>query len=74
MNQPDLQEAVSNIQMLVAAYAKFDIPVIATEQYPNGVGSTIKKLKTSEGFDKVSIMEKFTSIRSKRVQLMTVKA
>lgn len=69
MSQPDLQEAVANIQMLLSAYAKFDIPVIATEQYPNGVGSTIKKIKTSDGFDKVRIMEKihFDSLKESSI-------
>ncbi|MBP7902076.1 MAG: isochorismatase family protein [Spirochaetes bacterium] len=69
MNQPDLQEAVANIQMLIAAYAKFNIPVIATEQYPSGVGSIIKKIKTADGFDKVSIMEKihFDSLKESSI-------
>ena len=69
MNQPDLQEAVANIQMLIAAYAKFDIPVIATEQYPSGVGSVIKKVKTADGFDNVKIMEKihFDSLKESSI-------
>lgn len=41
----DKEAVVSNTKVLIEAGKLMDIPIIFTEQYPKGIGSTLKNLK-----------------------------
>lgn len=47
---------VKNADILIQGARAMDLPVVATEQYPKGLGSTIEKLK--ENLDEENIFEK----------------
>ena len=50
------EEAVVNTIALIKAFEKYDMPIIATEQYPKGLGSTDDRIL--EKLDQENIFEK----------------
>ena len=50
------EEAVVNTIALIKAFEKYDMPIIATEQYPKGLGSTNERIL--EKLDQENIFEK----------------
>ena len=42
---PNGKEATKNANILVAAANQFNMPIIVTEQYPQGLGSTVEDIK-----------------------------
>ena len=57
MNGSGLSDLTANIERLQEAARLFDLPVIATEQYPRGLGHTIEPIRTGkfdECIEKVS--------------------
>ena len=50
------EEAVVNTMALIKAFEKYDMPIIATEQYPKGLGSTDDRIL--EKLDQDNIFEK----------------
>lgn len=58
IDQNDLPIALKNVQILIDASTYLNIPVISTVQYPQGLGGVVKKIKMSEGYEKVKEVEK----------------
>lgn len=58
MDQQILKERLANIQKLIALANVFGLPILVTEQYPQGIGRTvdeiIEALSTYEPFEKVT--------------------
>lgn len=52
------QKVIQNTNILIAAADKLNIPIIATEQYPRGLGKTVSQLSINS--DRVSLYEKIT--------------
>lgn len=53
------EKTIKNIKILIETAKKMDIPMIVTEQYPKGLGSTISEIKDIlAGVEQVSIHEK----------------
>lgn len=50
------EQTVSNTKVLIEAGKLMDIPIIFTEQYPKGIGSTIEELK--KDLDRPEVYEK----------------
>jgi nicotinamidase-related amidase len=55
---PDSPEVIKNTNTLAAISNKLGIPIIATEQYPKGLGKTVSEINFNS--DEVSIFEKIT--------------
>lgn len=51
------EESVKNINTLIEMAKTYDMPIIATEQYPAGLGNTIEAISSNFGED-VTIVEK----------------
>ncbi|MBR9700025.1 isochorismatase family protein [Candidatus Woesearchaeota archaeon] len=41
---PNLNEVITNTNKLIKAFQLLKIPIILTEQYPKGLGSTVKEI------------------------------
>lgn len=52
------QESIQKTNILIAVANKLHIPIIATEQYPKGLGKTVPQI--SDNFQGVSVYEKIT--------------
>ncbi len=55
---PDFGEVVENIVALVKGFQEFGLPVVATEQYPKGLGNTVEPI--SDCFAVLDAVEKTT--------------
>lgn len=53
MPEDVLAQVVRNTNVLLAAAAEFDLPVLMTEQYPRGLGETLPELRLAEGQPRV---------------------
>lgn len=51
------EQIIDNTQILIAASKELDMPMIITEQYPKGIGSTVSEIKDNINSD-VKIFEK----------------
>lgn len=53
------EQSIKNINILIEMAKTYDMPIIATEQYPAGLGNTLEEI--SENFDEdVTIVEKIS--------------
>ena len=52
------EKVIQNTNILIVAADKLNIPIMATEQYPKGLGKTVSHLNINS--DKVSVYEKIT--------------
>jgi nicotinamidase-related amidase len=53
---PDFDGMVTNITRLVLTFEMFDMPIVVTEQYPEGLGNTVAKI--GEQFTMLEVVEK----------------
>jgi nicotinamidase-related amidase len=62
---PEFGKIVKNIVALVKGFQIFDLPIIVTEQYPRGLGKTVKEI--AECFPTLEVVEKmtFSSVQTK---------
>jgi nicotinamidase-related amidase len=62
---PDFDRVVKNIVALVKGFQIFELPIIVTEQYPRGLGRTVKEI--AECFPTLEVVEKlaFSSMQTK---------
>ena len=51
MDADHREEVMRNIKVLVTAARRLDLPIIATEQYPKGLGHTLRELREHFGPD-----------------------
>jgi len=54
-------QVIKNTQILLKAAAEMDFPVLATEQYPKGLGRTVSELLDAIGEEKVFPKNSFTA-------------
>jgi nicotinamidase-related amidase len=55
---PDFDQVVKNIAALAKGFQIFQLPIFATEQYPEGLGRTVKEI--SECIPRFTVVEKLT--------------
>jgi len=55
---PEFDKLVKNVKTLVQCFQMWKLPVLVTEQYPQGLGETVKELK--DCFHIIEISEKTT--------------
>lgn len=55
---PDSLEVIKNTNTLITVSSKLNIPIIATEQYPKGLGKTVAEIDFTN--KEVSVFEKMT--------------
>lgn len=55
----DKEEVINNTLILIEACKEMDMPIVITEQYPKGIGSTVDEIK-SRIKDDVKIFEKIS--------------
>lgn len=55
---PDSLEVIKNTNTLITVSSKLNIPIIATEQYPKGLGKTVTEIDFTN--KEVSVFEKMT--------------
>jgi len=60
---PDFEGLVERCTRLVRAFGLLGLPVLATEQYPKGLGSTVPRLRDALGADTVPEKTTFSSHR-----------
>jgi nicotinamidase-related amidase len=53
---PDFDNLVTNVTRLVLTFEMFKLPIIVTEQYPEGLGNTVEKIE--EQFSVLEVVEK----------------
>jgi nicotinamidase-related amidase len=65
---PDFDYLVTNVARLVLTFRMFKLPVIVTEQYPDGLGNTVEKVRRQ--FDVLEVVEKIELAATENKQFM----
>jgi nicotinamidase-related amidase len=65
---PDFDSMVTNVTRLVLTFEMFNLPVIVTEQYPEGLGETVEKI--GKLFTMLEVVEKLELAATENGQFM----
>jgi nicotinamidase-related amidase len=65
---PDFDSMVTNVTRLVLTFEMFNLPVVVTEQYPEGLGETVEKI--GKLFTMLEVVEKLELAATENGQFM----
>jgi nicotinamidase-related amidase len=65
---PEFDNLVTNVTRLVLTFEMFNMPIVVTEQYPEGLGNTVEKLE--EQFTVLEVVEKMELAATDNPQFM----